>query len=249
MLPRRAVALRPYAVELRKSEGRMVRLLGVLIGLGGAFAVSACAENNHLNTLYLDGFAASDPAPAQFTVCHGFGCSERTHAGLGQNEWRRVAAVFSPRAKTAQAERQQIARAVALVERMVGPQTGTDVPQWTHKQMLFLPNFGDKSQLDCVDEAVNTWTYTTMMERGGLLHFHRVAQLGAAGSFADLRNTAVVQEVGGGYYAIDASLVGGGEPPPIMPLAAWAGSWPPDLAKVAEPALPPSPKPAAVARR
>jgi hypothetical protein len=215
-----------------------------------ALALSACAENtNHLNTLYLDRFAAPDAAPAQFTVCHGFGCSERTHASLGRDEWRRVAAVFSPRAKTAPAERQQIAHAVALVERMVGPQTGTDVPQWTHKNMLIFPNGGDTSQLDCIDEAVNTWTYMTMMERGGLLHFHRVAQLAAAGSFTDLRNTAVVEEIGGGHYAIDASLVGGGEPPPVMPLAAWAGSWPPDLAKVAEASSPPDHKPKAVARR
>jgi len=199
--------------------------------------------------MYLDHFAALDPAPAQFTVCHGFGCSERTHATLSHDEWLRVAAIFSPRAKNARAEREQIARAVALVERMVGPQTGTDVPQWTHKDMLIFPNLGDKSQLDCVDEAVNTWTYMTMMERGGLFHFHHVTQLAGAGSFADLRNTAVVQEINGGYYAIDASIVGGGEPPPVMPLAAWTGSWPPDLAKVAEASSPPSHRPDAVARR
>jgi hypothetical protein len=235
---------------MRASRGSSVPLYRVLMWLAAALALSACAENaNHLNTLYLDRFAASDPAPAQFTVCHGFGCSERTHASLGRDEWRRVAAVFAPRAKNAQTERQQIARAVALVERIVGPQTGTDVPQWTHKNMLIFPNGGDKSQLDCVDEAVNTWTYMTMMERGGLFHFHRVAQLAAAGSFADLRNTAVLHEIDGGYYAVDASLVDGGVPPPVMPLAAWTGSWPPDLAKVAEASPAPSHTTNAVARR
>ena len=228
-----------------------MRLRGVLLWFA-ALAMSACAENpHHLNTLYLDRFAASDPAPAQFFVCHGFDCTERSPASLNQDQWRRVAAIFSPRAKTARAERQQITRAVALIERQVGPQTGTDARQWTHKDMLIYPNLGDKSQLDCVDEAVNTWTYMTMMERGGLLRFHRVAQLASAGSLTDLnfRNTAVLQEINGGYYAVDASLVDGGVPPPVMPLETWLGSWPPDLAKVAEAPPPASQKPEAVARR
>ena len=58
--------------------------------------------------------------------------------------------------------------------------------------------------------------------------FHKVAPL----SYAPLRNTAVVQEINGGYYAIDASLVDMGVPPPIMPLAAWLASWPPDPAAI-----------------
>lgn len=198
-----------------------------------AFALCACAENpNHLNTVYLDRFAPQNPTPAEFTVCHGFGCTEKSHARLSKDQWRRVSAVFKPRAKNAQAERHQIARAVAMIETMVGPQTGTAAHQWTHQNMLVMPNFGDLSQLDCVDAAVNTWTYTTMMERGGLLHFHRVAHLANAGLVTDPfpRNTAVLQEINGGYFAIDASLVDGGVPPPTMPLATWMGDWPPKLA-------------------
>jgi hypothetical protein len=59
----------------------------------------------------------------------------------------------------------------------------------------------------------------------------------------------VLHEIDGGYYAVDASLVDGGVPPPVMPLAAWTGSWPPDLAKVAETSPAPSHKTDAVARR
>lgn len=205
----------------------------ILRCLGVALAMSACAENaNHLNTVYLDRFASPNPTPAEFTVCHGFGCTERSHATLSKDQWRSVTAVFKPRAKNAHAERQQIARAVAMIETMVGPQTGTAAHQWTHQNMLVMPNFGDLSQLDCVDAAVNTWTYMTMMERGDLFHFHRVAQLSNAGSLSDpfMRNTAVLQENNGGYFAVDASLVDGGVPPPIMPLATWMGDWPPKLA-------------------
>ena len=92
-----------------------------------------------------------------------------------------------------------------------------------------LPNLSDPTQLDCIDEAVNTWTYLTLMERGGLLHFHRVAKLSYVGSLIDPRNTAVVQEIGGQYFAIDPALVDVGVPPPIIPLESWIAHWPPDL--------------------
>jgi len=197
-----------------------------------ALAVSACAQNaNHLNTTYLDRFAPPNPTLAEFTVCHGFGCTEVSRASLSKDAWRRVVAIFRPPAKDAQAERQRIARGVALIQLLVGEQTGTAAHQWTHKDMVILPNLGDTTQLDCVDEAVNTWTYLTLMERGGLFRFHHVAQLSNAGDLSDpnMRNTAVLQEKNGNYFAIDPSLVDVGVPPPIMPLATWLGHWPPDL--------------------
>jgi hypothetical protein len=190
-----------------------------------ALAVSACAENaNHLQTVYLDHFATLNPTLSEFTVCRGFYCTERLHATISKDQWRRVTAVFKPRAKNARHERQQIARGVALIQTIVGPQTGTDAHQWTHQNMYVIPNAGDLTQLDCVDTSVNTWTYMTLMERSGLFAFHRVAPL----SYAPLRNTAVLQEINGDHFAIDASLVDVGVPPPIMPLATWLGAWPPD---------------------
>jgi hypothetical protein len=204
-----------------------------LVSLGVFLLASACSENpNHLNTMYLDQFASPNPVLAEFTVCHGFNCSEKSQASLSRQQWWRIAAIFKPRAKNAEIERQQIAHAIAFIETIVGPQTGIAAHQWTHKDMLIVPNLGDTTQLDCVDEAVNTWTYMTLMERGGLLHFHRVAQLSHAGDLTDpfMRNTAVLQEIDGGYFAVDASVVDNGEPPLVMPLAIWMGEWPPKLA-------------------
>jgi hypothetical protein len=89
----------------------------------------------------------------------------------------------------------------------------------------------DPTQLDCIDESVNTWTYMTMMERGGLFRFHEVAKLSNAGSLHNPRNTAVLKEKNGDYYAIDPSLVDAGVPPPVIPLTSWMTEWPPDLSK------------------
>ena len=212
-----------------------MRTWNVFRGPAVVLAVSACAQNpNNLTTHYLDRFATSNPTPEYFTVCHGFNCVERKPVTLRDDQWRRVTALFKPRAKDARLERQQIARAVALVETFVGPQAGIAARQWTHKYMLVLPNLGDLTQIDCVDASVNTWTYMTLMERAGLLQFHRVAQLSNAGSVTDpdLRNTAVLQQIDGGYFAIDASLVDHGVPPLVMPLAVWMSSWPPDPAAI-----------------
>ena len=44
-----------------------------------------------------------------------------------------------------------------------------------------------------------------------------------------MRNTAVLKQKDGAYYAIDASIVDGGVPPPIIPLSTWIAHWPPDL--------------------
>lgn len=203
----------------------------IFIGLTLALAVSACAQNKfNQTTVYLDRHAAPNPTVADFTVCHGFNCTEKKRASLSREQWQRVAATFQPRAKSAQQERQQIARAVALVQGFVGPQVGIAAKQWTHYKMYVLPNLGDTTQIDCVDAAVNTWTYMTLMERDGLFHFHRVAQLSNAGSVTDpnLRNTAVLQEKNGGLFAIDASLGDHDRPPLVMPLEAWMGDWPPD---------------------
>lgn len=214
----------------------------VLILLAGALAVSACAQSSlnpnnslNLNTVYLDRFAHPNPTLADFSECHGFNCTAKSRVSLNQAEWRQVKAIFSPPAKDARAERRQISRAVAQMQKLVGAKTGTAVHQWTHKNMYIVPNLGDPTQLDCVDEAVNTWTYMTLMERDGLFRFHRVAKLsGSHVVDVNQRNTAVMQEIGGGHYAIDPSLVDSGVPPPVMPLETWLGSWPPDLPKVNE---------------
>src|SRR5262249_19534548 len=157
---------------------------------------------------YLDRFGTPNPTLAEFRVCHGFGCAEVSHASLSKDEWRRVAAVFAPPSKGAKAERQRIARGVGLIQLLVGTQTGTAAKQGPQKAMYTLPNLGDPTQIDCVEEAVNTGTYLTLMERGGLPSFHHVVQFSYAGlSALNPRNTAVLQEKGGDYFAIDPSLV------------------------------------------
>jgi len=215
-----------------------VRWLAPVPGLVLAAALAACADNPlHLNRAYIDRYVGPDPTPAGFHQCHGFGCAESTPISLTAAEWQSVRRVFAPPAADARSERRRIAIAVALLERLAGRRTGTAAHQWTRHDMRIHPNDGDPTQLDCIDEAVNTWTYLTMMARDGLLTFHDVAGLSYAGSMLDLspRNAAVLRErASGTYFAIDPTLVDAGAPPPILPLTVWLGDWPPQIADAAD---------------
>ena len=215
-----------------------------------ALALAGCITSSGggdapLSAEYLSRYAETNPTPASFIECHGFGCAERSRVSLSAAEWGRVKAQLAPPAHDARAERAKVARAIAVMQKIVGVQTGTGVHQWTHKDMMILPNLGDPTQRDCIDEAVNTWTTMTMLERAGLLRVHSVAELGYAGLPADTnpRNTAVLREkAGGSLYAVDASLTDGGEPPLVMPLSVWAGSWPPKLADIENAGKPAAPR-------
>jgi hypothetical protein len=217
---------------------RPLRLATRLGPLAAALMLSACVTagggDAPLSNEYLSRYGEPNPTPASFLECHGFGCAETSRVALTPAEWARVKAQLAPPARDARAERAKIARAVAEMQKLVGARTGTGVHQWTHENMMIKPNLGDPTQLDCIDEAVNTWTYMTMMQRAGWFRFHTVASLGYAGLPADTnpRNTAVLHEKNGGYYAVDASLVDAGEPPLIIPLDVWASSWPPKRADI-----------------
>ncbi|MGH7126230.1 MAG: hypothetical protein ACREFI_17775 [Stellaceae bacterium] len=203
-----------------------------LSSIAGALALSGCAlvpseslvgsEPNE----YLVAYADPNPTPDSFRVCHGYGCKLQTRVALSEAEWQRVRAAFKPRLRTASGERRQISAAIAIIELEVGQRTGTAVHQRRE------PNRGDSTQLDCIDESVNTWTYLTMLAGDGLLSMHRVGSIEHGGSLLglDMRNTAIIElEMTGTRYAVDPWLVDVGAPPPILPLSIWLASWPPQI--------------------
>lgn len=203
-----------------------------LLSIAGALALSSCAlvpDGSLVESEpseYLVAYADPHPAPNNFRVCHGYGCKLQTHVALSEAEWQRVRAAFEPRLRTASGEQRQIAAAIAIIEVEVGERAGTAVHQRRE------PNGGDPSQLDCIDESVNTWTYLTMLAADGLLNGYRVGSIEHGGSLLslDMRNTAVIEhELTGTQYAVDPWLVDAGVPPAILPLSTWLASWPPEI--------------------
>jgi len=120
-----------------------------------------------------------------------------------------------------------VARAVGLMEAMVGPRAGTDQDRpkngWTPGQ--------PSGQLDCIAEAANTTTFLLIMQGAGLLSFHEAAHPRARGFMpVSLHSTAVVREKATGReYAVDSWFGAGGDPAHVVPLATWLDDWyPPD---------------------
>jgi hypothetical protein len=198
----------------------MRRGLNIVVVAGLILALSACAhrDNTSDNNL-LRSFARPDPVPGNFFACYGYGCKYKTRIALTEEEWRHVRAEFDPPPPDAADERRQVAEAVGEIESLVGLRTGTSVHQ-RHSRL----NYGDPTQLDCVDDSVNTWTYLTMLAHDGLLRYHRVAGLAHGGTLLtlDFTNAAVlVEKDGGGQFAVDPWMADAGVPPPVIPLAVW----------------------------
>jgi hypothetical protein len=201
-------------------RGLNILVAAGLLTLSGCTSIHDTSENNLLSS-----FGRSDPVPGNFFVCYGYGCKYKARIALTEEEWRGVRATFIPPPSDASAERRQVAEAVARLERLVGPRTGTSVHQ-QHSRF----SYGDPTQLDCIDNSVNTWTYFTMLAHDGLLRYHTVAGLAHRGSLLtlDFSNTAVLVENGDGeQFAVDPWLVDAGVPPPVIPLAEWRRTdWP-----------------------
>ena len=113
----------------------------------------------------------SEPTSEHYTVCYDHSCTSVVTDSLTREEWDVVSQPLHQPPATAAEERQAIARSIAAFENIVGRHTGT----WRDKGGN-LAGFGQPGQLDCIDESTNTTTYLRLLERAGLLHWHRVLE-------------------------------------------------------------------------
>jgi hypothetical protein len=164
--------------------------------------------------------------PGAFGVCHGYNCQFFDVGGLTGDQWRAILDLFATQPASATEERSRVGEAVALVERAVGEQIGTKADR--PRAPL---NIIDPTQLDCVDESINTSTTLHMLENAGLLRWHVVGEPAVRGGLLlfDIHFTAVMIEKGAGTpYAVDSWFYANGVPPVIVPLAAWRAGHDPE---------------------
>jgi len=194
--------------------------LNILVAAGLLFMLCECTPiHAPSGNKLVSSFATSDPVPGNFFVCYGYGCKYTARIALTEEEWRGVRARFNPPAADASAERGQVIEAVAQLDRLVGLRTGNSVHQENSRW-----NYGDATQLDCIDDFINTRTYFIMLARDNLLRYHAVGGLAHRGSLLtlDFSNTAVlVQKSNGEQFAVDPWMGDAGVPPPVLPLAEW----------------------------
>jgi hypothetical protein len=112
-----------------------------------------------------------------------------------------------------------------LFETIVGKLTGTSDDK---AETALLSNH--RSQMDCIDESINTSNYLKILINAGLLKWHRLEDRATRGwfLFGWPHPTAVVRDVQSGQrWVVDSWFFGNGEPPVIIPLAEWQGGWRP----------------------
>jgi hypothetical protein len=166
-----------------------------------------------------------EPSPEHFEHCQGGGCAKVMTVALAENEWAQVREIFAYPAESFEEERQNIAWAIGLLERIVGPKTGTDADLGG--------TFGNShypGQLDCNDEAINSTTYIRMLAAEGMLQFHEVMDIKMRGFFFNgwPHTTAVIREVESGReFAVDSWFYDNGVPPEVLPLEVWQSGWHP----------------------
>jgi hypothetical protein len=186
------------------------------------FTLAACGSASE--EYRVAGLVPDDATYETLSVCHGTGCAERTEVRLDENDWSKVDAVFLSPATDAADERRRIGIAIGIMEVLVGPQSGTrnDTGRNQHSG-------NNPSQLDCVDEAVNSTTYLRLIAQRGLLRFHDVAlPANRIIEVFNAHNTAVVVDrATGRSYAVDSWFYDNGSPAVVLPLDTWRAGWDP----------------------
>jgi len=179
--------------------------------------------------LWADVYVRDDiivnPVPALFSVCHGGGCTALSTVSLSGEQWRTITGAFAVAVTDPQHERRQIAEAIAAFETIVGKLTGTSEDQ------AETAIFGNRhSQMDCIDESINTSNYLKMLIDAGLLKWHRLEDRATRGwfLFGWPHTTAVVRDLQSSQrWVVDSWFFANGERPVIIPLDQWKGGWRP----------------------
>ena len=166
-----------------------------------------------------------EATPAAFTVCHGYGCASLHLIGLNDRETAGLKALFDPPPRDAAEERRHVAQAIALLEQAAGRRLGTDadLPRTPRRQ--------SPTQLDCVDESINTSTFLHLLDSQGWLRWHRVDDPAERFRFLHFGRhyTAVLLEKGTHRkYAVDSWFHANGVPAEVVELPAWRAGWDPD---------------------
>jgi len=190
--------------------------------LAGTFGLGlwGCAEMAESHNAYM---LQRQPTPEKLQVCHGGSCKVRTLASLDPAAWSEVMLQFDPPSTSAEQERIRVGQTIGLLERLVAPQAGTADDAGANRRAK-----DQATQLDCVDEAVNTTGYLRLLAANGLLRFHQVELPVHRGGFVDAHNTAVMRDRTTGIdYAVESYFYPNGVPAAVLTLADWRAGWDP----------------------
>ncbi|WP_020590712.1 hypothetical protein [Kiloniella laminariae] len=211
----------------------MLSLARLPVLLGAILLLSACAASPNSSPMKIfDRKGIAAPTIDAFEYCHGYGCQTKVKLSLDEAEKNDLISAFGS-AETPQEERAGMARAVAYMEQLNGPKTGTDKDVGGT-----FTGYGQAGQLDCEDEATNTTTTLIFLRDLGLLKHHRLRSQVTRGFFFrgwPHTSAAVIEIASGKSYVIDSWFESSGVAPHVVPYEIWSSGWDPAKDGAVEP--------------
>jgi hypothetical protein len=200
---------------------RTAGLITILIVAAGLSACATQSLSSHGD--WYEARSAQPPSGNRVYICHGYGCRYTTPVTFTSDDLATITAPLQAAFADPGQERAALARSVQAYEEIVGRRVGTGSDRG--KTQI---GGGDKSQMDCIDEATNTTSLLLMLESRGALRHHTVMHPAARGFFLDGRYphaTAVLAvKSGGETWAIDSWPDDNGKPPVVQRLDKWLAS-------------------------
>ncbi len=200
-------------------------ILNKTVGAGLVFWQLICSASAH-GVVFVSSAINTTPAPDNFSICFDNSCQSIRQLALADHQWRSIRTIFLSGAQSPEAERVLIGKAVARLEQIIGPMTGTANDKGANQTS---DNPLDR-RMDCIDESTNTTTYLYMLQQAGLLKWHRLKDPVTRGFFLFgwPHTTAVIEEQkDSSLWAVDSWFHDNGIAPEILPLEQWRQGWSP----------------------
>ena len=193
--------------ETRLFPPRFLRwFLRVLLELGCAFGCLHLANAQPLSSL------------VEVQMCFDYACAHQAPAQFDAVLINPIAASMA-QARDAADERRLIADAVAQLYLAASRQT----PIWRDRGGNRNDNTDLAGAMDCLDHAANTTAFLQLMQRAGMLRFHRVGEPARRVRYfvAEHWSARIIDSASDGEFVVDSWFFDLGAPAVVMPLAAW----------------------------
>ncbi len=149
-------------------------------------------------------------------VCYGYGCHKQASFEVLPADMQGLARLFAG-VKGADDERQAIARAIGLIERIGARTTPIGGDRGG--------NFADgaaEGRRDCVDHSTSTSEWLVWLNRHGWMRFHQpMGRTWRAPRIVDLHYTAWMRDDQGQDWAVDSWFFDNGHDVVVVPLPVW----------------------------
>ena len=200
--------MRTCGMRINRSESRLsnARSLLAWTALGCCLGWLPAAKSQTL----------ADPVDVQ--ICFDYACAHQAPARFDAERLVPIAAMMA-QAVSAADERRLIAAAIAQFYVAASTQS----PIWRDRGGNRNDNTDLPGAMDCLDHAANTTTFLRLMQRSGMLRFHRVGEPAQRIRYfvAEHWSARIVEIASDGEFVVDSWFFDLGTPAVVMPLAAW----------------------------